>query len=81
MSINIEVGKRVAFGGAEFVIVKVVREDNMGNGVVYITGYDPATADHEQQKQMKTEQVQESVVDTLQKLLKKGGEGNLGFNL
>jgi hypothetical protein len=78
---NIKIGEKISFGGEEFIVVKVNRDDTMNGKIVYITGFDPALADNEQQKSIKTEQVQDSMVDVIQKLLKKGGEGGFGINL
>lgn len=77
----VNIGEQIEFGGAKFIIVKVNRDDNMDGKVLCITGFDPDMANKEQQKQIKTDQIQETLVDTLNKLLKKGGEGGFGINL
>lgn len=77
---NIKVGDKVVHGGQEFVVINIKHEQAMeGNGLL-IQCVDPETADHMQQNKMKADQVSQGVIDTLKKLLEKGGgQFGIGF--
>ena len=76
---NIKVGNRLEHGGQIFVIVDIKHEETMSGMALLVYGLDPETADQEQQKKMKTDQIAHGAIDTLKKLLEKGEEGTLGF--
>ena len=76
---KIKVGDQIEHGGQVFVVVDIRHEESMSNMTLAIYALDPETADQEQQKKMKTDQITHGAIDTLKNLLDKGSEGTLGF--
>lgn len=76
---QIKVGDIIHHGGEAFQIVHIKHEEMMEGMGLFIQCVDPETADHEQQKKMKSDQVAQGVIETIRKMLDKGGEGGIGF--
>lgn len=76
----IKIGESIEHGGQKFVVVDIKHNATMDGTVLYLTAFDPAMADKEQQKGIKIEQTQTSVIDLIKKIAEQGG-GNLGFNI
>lgn len=75
----IKIGERVEHGGEQFVIVNIKHEQALGGKGLLIQCVDPETADHEQQRQMKVEQVNHGLIDLIKKAMEEGGKGGFGF--
>jgi hypothetical protein len=77
---SIRIGELIAHGGEQFVIVNIKHEQTVNGMILVVTAFDSDMASREQQKAIKVEQTQESVVDLIKKIAEQGG-GGLGFNI
>ena len=76
---NVKVGDKVTHGGCDFVIINIKHEEAMeGNGLL-IQCVDPETADHIQQNKMKSDQINDNILNTVKKALEKGQQGGFGI--
>lgn len=78
---KMKIGAEIEHGNERFIIVDIKHNETMEGMVLYLTAFDTNMANKEQHKQIKMEQTQEGIVDILNKLLKRGGEGGFDLNI
>ena len=77
----IKIGDRIQHGGETFVVTNIRHEQALGGMALFIQAVDPEMADHEQQKQMKVDQVNQNIIETLRRAFEQGGGGQFGMGL
>ena len=76
---NIKIGDKLSHGGQDFIVINIKHEAAMEGYGLLIQCVDPETADHMQQNTMKTNQVNDNLLNVVKKVLEKGNQGGFGI--
>jgi len=77
---KIKIGDEFEHGGERFTIVNINHEQTVEGNILLVRAFDPDMANREQQKAIKVEQTQYSIVDMIKKI-SEGGSGGIGFGI